>query len=826
MCERLRRDIYDLRVPSYSIAEVIRPKPDPLDPVRYPCFYWVQHLLESSPAPNAARSEDIDLVHKFLSQKYLYWLEALSLLRGVSDGVAAMIKLETLFEVRHDDMTMECILTLSQENSSPRTSVELVRDARRFIMYHKHAIEHTPLQLYVSALIFSPSRSLIRSHFKHEEPGWVTIKPPISDEWSTCLLTLEGHTNYVQSLAFSHDSALLASASASADNTIKIWDMNSGACLHTLEGGDTVVVVFSHDSIRLASASYSTIRVWDVASGTCSKLLHGHSLAVKSVCFSHDSVYLASGSYDRTIKIWDVANGACLQTLKGHEDYVRTVAFSRDSKLLASASFDTVMIWDVASGICLQALTKPSTDDDGDEEEGFTCLTFSTGSNRLIAICETEVQVWDVDHGTCLQTFKDFRGATRSLAVLRDSVQVVISTWLATVEIWDVTTDRCLRTLGPIYDDLGSVIFSPGSNRLAGVQGNLVKIWDTTNTKLSRPAKKKSLPIKYSTFSPDSTLMATTSYDHRIKIWDSRSAKCLRSLEGHRKTIRVIVFSHDNSRLVSGANDMEVKIWDGTGTRTGEACLRRIKTFNEGESADELDPAIFITFLHDSAHVALAVGDTIKIWNTTKNTFSRVLEGHDRPVRSLAFFSKQGLLSSASSDKTIKIWNPRSGTCLQTLRGHDGSVASLAAFSKGSNNLASASYDNTIKIWDVESGACLRTFQTGSILWRHISFNVLTSHLNTERGTIEVGTLLSPPSSVEMESLEVVQYQGPGLGPDGTWITVDSENAIWLPSECRQRHSDAAAVVEQTIWLSDRSGKVWICVFDPEKYRKVFGVRT
>ena len=142
-------------------------------------------------------------------------------------------------------------------------------------MYYKQPIENSPLQVYTSALLFSPARSLIRGLFKQEEPKWIAIKRATGDKWSACLQTLEGHSSYVFSVAFSHDSARLASASY--DNTVKIWDASSGACLQTLEG---------------------------------------HSSRVYSVAFSHDSARLASASADNTVKIWDASSGACLQTFK------------------------------------------------------------------------------------------------------------------------------------------------------------------------------------------------------------------------------------------------------------------------------------------------------------------------------------------------------------------------------------------------------------------------------------------------------------------------------------------------------------------------------
>jgi WD40 repeat protein len=122
-------------------------------------------------------------------------------------------------------------------------------------MSHKWAIEKSPLQAYASALLFSPTQSLIRGLFKKEEIDWITIEPKLEEKWSACLQTLEGHSDGVWSVAFSPDSTRLASGSG--DRTVKVWDASSGQCVQTLEGHSDGVwsVAFSPDSTRLASSS-------------------------------------------------------------------------------------------------------------------------------------------------------------------------------------------------------------------------------------------------------------------------------------------------------------------------------------------------------------------------------------------------------------------------------------------------------------------------------------------------------------------------------------------------------------------------------------------
>ena len=138
-----------------------------------------------------------------------------------------------------------------------------------------------------------------------------------------------------------------------ADKTIRLWDAGSGAHKHTLTGHTDGVdtVAFSPDGHTLASGSKDgTIRLWDVGSGAPKRTLTGHTADVESVAFSPDGRTIALGSADKTIRLWDAGSGAPKRTLTGHTSWVKSVAFSPDSRTLASGSWDgTVLLWRLTS---------------------------------------------------------------------------------------------------------------------------------------------------------------------------------------------------------------------------------------------------------------------------------------------------------------------------------------------------------------------------------------------------------------------------------------------------------------------------------------------
>jgi hypothetical protein len=99
----LQRDMYGLEAPGLSIDDIEPPSPDPLAASRYQCMYWIDHLCDSrskSEANSAKDAQVVAAVRKFVENKYLYWLEALSLCKSMAKGVMSITRLWLLVQVR------------------------------------------------------------------------------------------------------------------------------------------------------------------------------------------------------------------------------------------------------------------------------------------------------------------------------------------------------------------------------------------------------------------------------------------------------------------------------------------------------------------------------------------------------------------------------------------------------------------------------------------------------------------------------------------------------------------------------------------------------
>ena len=157
------------------------------------------------------------------------------------------------------------------------------------------------------------------------------------------LKELKGHTDSVNSVAFSSDGTWIVSGSD--DKSVRVWDASTGVELKELKGHTRSVnsVAFSSDGTRIVSGSSdNSVRVWDALMGVGLKELKGHTGWVNSVAFSSDGTRIVSGSYDNSVRVWDVSTGTLGDVLIGDECFAWHLA---DSNWIISSQDQNPLMW-------------------------------------------------------------------------------------------------------------------------------------------------------------------------------------------------------------------------------------------------------------------------------------------------------------------------------------------------------------------------------------------------------------------------------------------------------------------------------------------------
>ncbi|KAL5593174.1 hypothetical protein FOBRF1_012276 [Fusarium oxysporum] len=552
----LRQDIYELSSPG-AVKPVEVHGTDPLCPIKYSCVYWAQHLSKSDSLQDSELSS-LRRVLNFLQTKFTNWLEALSLMNDLSTAITSILVLKaTLADMQMQELT------------------DFICDAHRFIYHHKPTIEIAPLQVYASALIFSPECSVVRKQFSYQMPEWIIVKPEMDNRWDTHTQTIytlpdADHANY------SPDSHYLVVSNGSVSN---IYETVTGDLVHQEKTYlSFLMAVYSPDGLFLCCGAYEGIVILDattfrlirkleVEARQCFFLPEGNNIAVvfkehitvldwktgervssldRSIN-KHSEAALLSATHivaispDATeFKIWDLFTGDCKHTFDWDVKKIDAVACSFDGHWIAALSIFTTRLWylDDTHGWVHQH--------DLSGQYPVRCLSFSADSCMLIsASYDNLIRVWD-ETGACIEILKGHSRPIHCLSVCRMRNQLASGSYDGTVKLWDLTDilSNQLRQERPssvqtcdyslqaseqsscFVKDLrmDSLLFSPAGSMLASISyEGKTHIRDTvtdicTDVLVSGGASGP----HGASFTPDDRLVAMEDMDGKLGVWDTK----------------------------------------------------------------------------------------------------------------------------------------------------------------------------------------------------------------------------------------------------------------------------------------------------------------
>jgi len=575
------------------------------------------------------------------------------------------------------------------------------------------------------------------------------------------------------------------------DRSVKLWDIESGKCLRTYTGHKIRVnaVDISPDGRYALSGGGSitaqgdhpkkdnTVRLWDIESGSCLFSFNEHTRAVNTVAFSPDGKYALSGSDDHTLCMWDLQKKICLRTFEGHTRGVLCLAFSPDGKYALSGGDDSLRalgdsslrLWDLKTGTCMHIFEG--------HQFGVSAVRFlKEGKQAISASKDGTLKLWNIKERSCEKTYTGHHDWVNDFSLhpcgkfmisasgSRSSASRTVREF--TLRLWDIHSGECLRTFQGHTNPINAVDFSTdGRMVISGGSDYSVRLWNISDC-IERDSAPFSIAIPISSevaSQQDQKFLSKTEQAHNAldaghiqealalirvirsmpgyerdekaqRMWLELYQHCShrrikggwleKTFVGHDKPVKSVAFSQDGKFAFSGSQDKTVRLWN---LHTGES-EQQYSGNKRGVNAIAVSP-------DDQQLLTGGVSQDsfLRLWDRSSGKHpKRTIGMHGNEVTSVQFSPDGKFVLSGSEDKTVALRDVRTGQQLLRLRGHKMGVTSVAfspdgrMITSGSGSIlskmAKAPADYSVKLWDIESGSCLRTFEGHRSYVRSVAF--------------------------------------------------------------------------------------------------------
>jgi WD40 repeat protein len=515
--------------------------------------------------------------------------------------------------------------------------------------------------------------------------------------------TLVGHTPEVACLDVTADGRRAVSV---GDATVRVWDLETGACLKVLEGHQqrAMRACITADGWRAVSGSWDlTARVWDLESGSCIKALEGHGDWADCLSVTPDGQRAVSGG--SALRLWDLKTGDCLRAVGVQGVWHDSVSIMPDGWHAVSASSDgKLRWWNLEAGECLRVL------------EGHTgrvtSVSVAADDRRAVSVSDdTTARVWDLATGVCLQVLREHPGMLRTVSATADGRWAVAAGGNPSepgdgrLLLWNLETGECWRALEGHVGWVNSVcVTADGRSAVSGGFDSTIRVWDLATGAPRAASEGHCGPVYRVTVTADGRLAVSGGADKTLRVWDLETGGCLRVLRGHGKQVLGVSVAPDGRRAVSGSSDGTLRVWD---LNTG-ACLHVL----QGHTGSVESVAVTA-----GGRLVLSTGfdETVRVWDLESGKAINVLKGIPHPMTlSVALEGRHA--ATGGLDAKPRLWDLESGKCLAALQGHvklEGTAgwAPVVSLTADGRRLVSGGLDRTLRVWDFATRECLRVLR-------------------------------------------------------------------------------------------------------------------
>ncbi|MFL5340548.1 MAG: hypothetical protein ACJ8F7_10395, partial [Gemmataceae bacterium] len=543
----------------------------------------------------------------------------------------------------------------------------------------------------------------------------------------TAFATLEGHSDWVLSVALSKDGKTIVSGSR--DSSARVWDAPAPPAdgkpvtitkqRLELKGHTSGVecVAISADGASAATGSWdATVRTWNLKDGSVVRSITGLPGGANGLALSPDGkeIAVATGNSDSgqggQVTRFSLDNGNRLNIIN-HPQASRSVSYSADGQTLLSLGEERVILrTGLKQGMVRGQINAPPSA--ADAPQIVLGVAYSRdGKQFAIAGENKKITVFTLPDKHS-RSWVGHDDVVAGLAFSPDGKTLASASHDRTVKVWDLANWKAGQPTPPVKVLKGhtnwvfTVAYSHDGKKLAtGGYDKTARLWDLTNWTTDQPPvmvlKAHSAGVRCVAFSPDDKLLATSGADRSIRVWTVASGDQAGIIRGHKGAIRGLAFSPDGKTLASGSEDKTVKLWALTADKDGNVTGKE-----RAELGPHNDMVGAIVFSPKGRTLAAATWTgQIYLWDPDLAKRRAILNGHQDGVEALAFSPDSLTLASGSLDKTVKFWpaQPPPSPGAVAYAGHGDAVFAIA-LSRDGKWTATGCRDGAVRVYQRDGG--------------------------------------------------------------------------------------------------------------------------